>query len=638
VSAPVSSARTAAADPLGPLLERYLVGGDEAAIEEVVRRTRPRLLVVARSIGRPHDAEDAVQAAYLSLVRKRGERLEAPVFPWLLTAVVRIAYRRKAIERRQTLLAERLALPHVAAPGVVSSGVASSGVGLTADAEELERLRREVERLPAAYRDPVVLHHLHGLSTAEVGRLLDLPDATIRTRLHRARRLVRSRWSPRFLGSVLAVPWWIADGARSVSTSWSALSLGVVMKATAATTTVVALLAAAVGVGLGFLLQRPRSDDDRAARAETALEAARAEVASLKRDLAAAQDRAKASSSAPQRDSDAPTLEGRPAAPPVGLAPAKVPEQPADPSEATAVGGARYRIPGFEGPLDEVDWTQVGTNLSKMKGLMDSIAKATRTGVPLPPETIGRIQTLNGPLVTAALKFEDKVKTGHPNAAFTHPAFQANVIAATLKAAGVPLTDAQSSALEEIGIRFSDEETKRTQSYDATTFELTKVCEEAQLRDRFYEAAFGVLQDEQRNALVNPDLKDRLQVDLFSSGLIWLGRANLLPFKSFDLLSAAVQQRILGTLQATLDDAQRTDLARLVDSWLHALPADMVERPADAYALQGSPTSAYVTACAAREVSLLQQVVPTLRLDAAAQEKLRSYTISWVLLRQPDAN
>ncbi|NUN53411.1 MAG: hypothetical protein HUU06_11580, partial [Planctomycetaceae bacterium] len=60
-------------------------------MEEVVARTRPRLLAAARRIGRPQDAEDSVQSAYLSLVRKRGEPLEAPVLPWLLTAVIRIA-------------------------------------------------------------------------------------------------------------------------------------------------------------------------------------------------------------------------------------------------------------------------------------------------------------------------------------------------------------------------------------------------------------------------------------------------------------------------------------------------------------------------------------------------------------------
>ena len=66
-------------DSLGGLLDRYLLSGDEEAMDEIVFRTRGRLLAVARRIGHPQDAEDAVQTAYFSLIRKRGERLEAPV-------------------------------------------------------------------------------------------------------------------------------------------------------------------------------------------------------------------------------------------------------------------------------------------------------------------------------------------------------------------------------------------------------------------------------------------------------------------------------------------------------------------------------------------------------------------------------
>ena len=94
---------------LGELLRRYHDTGDESAIEEIVRRTRPRLLRIAARIGAAQDAEDAVQSAYLALARKRGETFDAPVLPWLVTTVVRIAYRRKALASREQHLADRLA-------------------------------------------------------------------------------------------------------------------------------------------------------------------------------------------------------------------------------------------------------------------------------------------------------------------------------------------------------------------------------------------------------------------------------------------------------------------------------------------------------------------------------------------------
>ena len=85
---------------LGALWRRYLLSGDEDSMDEVVRRTRRRLLAVARRIGDPADAEDVVQSAYLSLLRRGDAVADVPVLPWLLTASIRLAYRRKAQKRR----------------------------------------------------------------------------------------------------------------------------------------------------------------------------------------------------------------------------------------------------------------------------------------------------------------------------------------------------------------------------------------------------------------------------------------------------------------------------------------------------------------------------------------------------------
>ncbi|MBL9085794.1 MAG: hypothetical protein JNM10_01505, partial [Planctomycetia bacterium] len=156
---PGAKARPAATlDPLGLVLSRYLLTGDESAVEEVVAATRPRLLGIARRIAGADDAEDAVQTAYLSLIRRRGAPLDAPVVPWLVTAVVRNAYRRRAVTRRFAALADRLAMVPDEAPAAPPPPPPD-------DAEVLDRLRCAVHRLPSRYRDVVVLHDLHGLST-----------------------------------------------------------------------------------------------------------------------------------------------------------------------------------------------------------------------------------------------------------------------------------------------------------------------------------------------------------------------------------------------------------------------------------------------------------------------------------------
>ncbi len=216
-------------DPLEPLVRRYLLSGDEAAMDRLVERTRPKLLTVARRIGAPQDAEDAVQGAYMALLRKRGSDLEAPVLPWLLTTVIRLAYRRKAKHGRQRELAQRLAQPREPA--------APEQEMLDAEREVL--VRGAVARLPSTYRDAVVLRHLEGLSTKDTAALLDVNEATVRTRLHRGARLLRGRVSPALLALMLAIPWCAADALRRVP---------------ALTQTVLGKPLAVAGLGSGLLL------------------------------------------------------------------------------------------------------------------------------------------------------------------------------------------------------------------------------------------------------------------------------------------------------------------------------------------------------------------------------------------------
>ena len=93
---------------LEALFERYLQDRDERAMEELVARSRPRLLAIARRIDGGREAEDCVQTAYLSLMYKQAGEMEAPILPWLITAVVRIAYGKKATRERREVLAQKL--------------------------------------------------------------------------------------------------------------------------------------------------------------------------------------------------------------------------------------------------------------------------------------------------------------------------------------------------------------------------------------------------------------------------------------------------------------------------------------------------------------------------------------------------
>ncbi len=54
-----------------------------------------------------------------------------------------------------------------------------------------ELMSHAIDRLPIPYRTVFVMREVEGLSTAETGACLDVPEQTIKTRLHRARAMLR---------------------------------------------------------------------------------------------------------------------------------------------------------------------------------------------------------------------------------------------------------------------------------------------------------------------------------------------------------------------------------------------------------------------------------------------------------------
>jgi RNA polymerase sigma-70 factor (ECF subfamily) len=56
--------------------------------------------------------------------------------------------------------------------------------------QERERVRRVLDVLPADYRAAVVLRYWHGMSYREIAATMDTTESAIKSRLHRARRMM----------------------------------------------------------------------------------------------------------------------------------------------------------------------------------------------------------------------------------------------------------------------------------------------------------------------------------------------------------------------------------------------------------------------------------------------------------------
>ena len=602
--APVASLPSAAADPLAAPLARFLLHGDEAGMEEVVARTRPRLLAAAARIGSPSDADDAVQAAYLSLVRRRGAPLDAPVLPWLLTATIRCAYRRKALARSETALAERLS----GRPGPAAE---------PAERSDVARVRAEVARLPQRYRDVVVLCDLLGLSATEAAPLLDLPAGTVRVRRHRGHRLIRSRFPPRFVAAWLALPWFLAGRGRDAAFGDAALAAGGLV--TGSTVAVIGVVAVAAGVAIGrwLLPPAPVDTDKRVEAAESRVRDLQGQLARLEESAAAAQKArlAEASRAAERATAATPTP-----------TPAEPTHEGAEGATAAAPGKPppRFVVPGREEALKEVDWTEVGSSLSGMVPLISQMVGDLGAGKQPSIQVQGRVAKLNGALIEAATTLEKRWNTGNVNGAFTHPSFMANAIAAALEAAKQPLTDGQAASLGRLGVAYTEEDSRRLARYDERTFALTKTIEEADLRDRFFADTFALLTEEQRAALGNPATRGRLSLDLYSSGLLWSTTAGPIAFTTKEDLAAEFEKTVLQHQTALAPSKDAVHAA--VQEWVGSLGKDVLEAPPDALSSMRFLTVAQTTAAAKRQVVLIQRLVDTAATSEEATKALRDWT------------
>jgi RNA polymerase sigma factor (sigma-70 family) len=172
------------------LLERFAVARDQTAFEVLVWRHGPMVLNLCRRMLRhEYDAEDAFQATFLMLVRKAGSiaKREA-VGSWLYKVAYRVALLGNA--RRAKRAARE------------SAGVETVAAKPAPDPAERElqlALSEEVNRLPDKYRVPLVLCCFEGKTNQEVAKQLRCAEATVRTRLARARERLRMRLTERGL-------------------------------------------------------------------------------------------------------------------------------------------------------------------------------------------------------------------------------------------------------------------------------------------------------------------------------------------------------------------------------------------------------------------------------------------------------
>jgi RNA polymerase sigma-70 factor (ECF subfamily) len=150
--------------------------GDADAFEALVGHHFERTLRVARAItGNDADARDATQDAFLAVWRGLPRlRDEARFEPWLNQVLLNRC--RDLLRRRRRVREITIEEVEVAAPEPDLGGLGRAAI------------LRAFDRLSITDRQILVLHHLEGYPVAEIGRRLDIPIGTAKSRLYAARR------------------------------------------------------------------------------------------------------------------------------------------------------------------------------------------------------------------------------------------------------------------------------------------------------------------------------------------------------------------------------------------------------------------------------------------------------------------
>ena len=185
----------AAAGPDDLELARRIAEGDPVALESLMRACNRKLFRVARSIlDDDAEAEDALQEAYVTAyVQMKTFRGGSKLTTWVTRIVINEALGRLRKKKRQ---AEVFVFsPDSVEPAAQESTPmderSTSPEDQASRAELRAVLERRIGELPVAFRTVFMMRELEEMTVEETAECLGIPEATVRTRLFRARALLR---------------------------------------------------------------------------------------------------------------------------------------------------------------------------------------------------------------------------------------------------------------------------------------------------------------------------------------------------------------------------------------------------------------------------------------------------------------
>ena len=169
--------------------------GCTASFEEIINRYSPKAYNLAFRLTRSQDdAEEVLQDVFVTVHRKLGAFEGKSSFSsWLYRVTVNTALMklRKRRQDRSVLLED--AVPDFEHTQFARGPESIEGEYRSMRKELLMALEAAIDELPAEYRPVFILRDIDGLTSKEVGKVLNISIPAVKSRLHRSRMLLRKR-------------------------------------------------------------------------------------------------------------------------------------------------------------------------------------------------------------------------------------------------------------------------------------------------------------------------------------------------------------------------------------------------------------------------------------------------------------
>jgi len=179
----------AATVPRSP--DRSQVAGQDDALEELVRQHSRLVYSIAYAALRSHhDAEDATQETFLRVLRY-SHKLAAVEDP--KTWLARIAWRVAVDRGKRRGSRKEISLDDPDRPGEQLPSCDASADQAMQGSEIGARLERLIAALPEKLREPLILSAIQEMSPREVAATLSINEAAVRSRVFRARQILREK-------------------------------------------------------------------------------------------------------------------------------------------------------------------------------------------------------------------------------------------------------------------------------------------------------------------------------------------------------------------------------------------------------------------------------------------------------------